>query len=283
MRKMNSTGCRASFGFALFSFCSFFLFASSGYAQNASVLVFSKTEGFRHGSIATGLNLIQDLGAANGFAVDSTEDAADFNMLTLALYDAVVFLSTTGDVLNPTQQSAFESYIQSGGGWVGIHAATDCEYGWPWYGGLIGGDAWFQNHPSIQTATLDIADPLDPSTSHYPASFSLQDEWYNFQNDPSAVVNVLVTIDETSYNGGTMGASHPISWSHTYDGGRAWYTAMGHRDQTFEDPDFQTHLLGGIEFAVPEPSFVVQASAGGLFLLLGSMRRRSAQAESRHG
>ena len=264
------------------TFCSLSLWASSAIAQSRSVLVFSKTEGFRHGSIATGLELIQDLGAANDFAVDATEDAADFNAATLSLYDAVVFLSTTGDVLNAAEQSAFEGFIQSGGGWVGIHAATDCEYGWSWYGGLIGGDAWFQNHPSIQTATLENENALDPSTSHYPSQFSLQDEWYNFQNDPSALVNVLLTIDETSYSGGTMGVGHPISWSHEYDGGRAWYTAMGHRVQTFQDPDFQTHLLGGIEFAVPEPGFLAQTSAGVFLLAFGCVcRRRAPSAEAR--
>ncbi|MFK7897965.1 MAG: ThuA domain-containing protein [Myxococcota bacterium] len=252
---------------------------ASAQSQQARVLVFSKTEGFRHGSISEGLSLIQSLGVANDFAVDATEDASDFTTANLDLYDAVVWLSTTGDVLNATQQTAFEGFIQSGGGYVGIHAATDTEYGWPWYGGLLGGDAWFQNHPSIQEAILDVADPTQNSTAHLPASFAFTDEWYNFQNDPSSLVNVLLTIDETTYNGGTMGSSHPISWQHEYDGGRSWYTAMGHRNQTFQDADFQQHLLGGIEWAVPEPSFGAMLCAGLLWLGLGGgfgARRRRA-------
>jgi type 1 glutamine amidotransferase len=215
------------------------------------VLVFSKTVGFRHGSIDDGIALVQSLGTANGFAVDTTEDAADFNSANLSQYAVVIWLSTTGDVLDDAQQAAFEAYIQNGGGWVGVHAATDCEYGWPWYGGLIGGNAWFQSHPSIQTATLNVEDATHESTVELPASFSIQDEWYNFQNNPRPSVNVLVTIDESSYDAGAdaMGDDHPISWYHEYDGGRAWYTALGHRDQTFADSRFQSHLLGGIQWA----------------------------------
>lgn len=248
------------------------LFVQTAGAQ--SILVFSKTEGFRHSSIADGLTAIESLGIANGFSVDATENGADFNAANLAAYDAVVFLSTTGDVLDASQEAAFEDFVAAGGGWVGVHAAADCEYGWDWYGGLLGGDAWFQNHPAIQDATLDNVAPTAASTSHYPARFSFRDEWYNFQNDPTPFVDVLLTIDETTYSGGSMGSGHPISWSHAYAGGRAWYTAMGHRSQTFEDPDFQLHLLGGIEYAVPEPAFggsVLLAAAG--LLLAGAKGR----------
>ena len=229
-----------------------------------------------------GTALIQDLGANNGFTVDTTEDGNDFTPSNLAQYAAVVWLSTTGNVLSETQQTAFEGFIRAGGGYVGVHAATDTEYGWPWYGGLIGGDAWFQNHPQIQTATLNVVDSSHVSTKHYPASFELRDEWYNFQNDPTPVVNVLVTIDETTYNGGTMGANHPISWNHEYDGGRAWYTAMGHRDQTFADADFQAHLLGGIRWAASADTQSVPAlgpwatfSLLGLLIAFAGWRGRS--------
>lgn len=215
------------------------------------VLVFSKTSGFRHGSISDGIALIQTLGIETGFTVALTEDANDFTLVNLSQYEVVIWLSTTGNVLNDTQQAAFEAYIQQGGAWVGIHAATDCEYNWPWYGQLIGGDAWFISHPSIQDATLDVDDATHISTEDLPASFTFRDEWYNFQNNPRPAVNVLLTIDETSYNPGNnaMGADHPMSWYHEFDGGRAWYTALGHRSQTFEDPLFQSHLLGGILWA----------------------------------
>jgi type 1 glutamine amidotransferase len=219
--------------------------------ENFQVLVFSKTAGFRHGSISDGIALIQALGTANDFGVDTTENASAFTVANLAQYAVVVWLSTTGDVLDASQQAAFETYIASGGAWVGVHSATDTEYGWPWYGQLIGGDAWFQSHPAIQTATLDVEDQSHLSTAHYPSSLSFVDEWYNFQNNPRPSVNVLVTIDESTYapGGGAMGSDHPISWYHHFAGGRAWYTAMGHRTETYQDAGFQQHLLGGILWA----------------------------------
>ena len=257
------------------------LAASSASALDR-VLVFSRTVGFRHGSISNGIALVQALGAANGFSVDTTEDASDFNATVLAQYDVVVWLSTTGDVLDDAQQAAFEAYIQAGGGYVGVHAASDCEYGWPWYGGLIGGDAWFANHPAIQDATLEVADATHVSTAHLPSAYTFRDEWYNFQNDPTPSVNVLVTIDETTYSGGTMGPGHPISWNHEYDGGRAWYTAMGHRSQTFDDADFQAHLLGGIQWAAggavsaPALPWAAHLAAALLLVVAAAGRMRSA-------
>lgn len=220
-----------------------------GVAQDFRVLVFSKTAGFRHGSIAAGISMIQQLGAANDFAVDTTENGSAFTAGNLAQYAAVVWLNTTGDVLTSTQQSAFRSYVEAGGAWVGIHAATDCEYGWSWYGTLIGGSAWFDSHPAQQTATVEVEDQTHESTSHWPASFSLFEEWYNFQNNPRGSVNVLLTLDEGSYSGGNMGSDHPIAWYHQVESGRAWYTALGHRDQTYADAGFRAHVLGGILWA----------------------------------
>jgi type 1 glutamine amidotransferase len=225
------------------------LLATTSFAQDFNVLVFSKTSGFRHGSITNGIAMIQALGAANDFAVDTTEDAAEFSGANLAQYAVVVWLNTTGDVLNATQQTAFQTYVESGGAWVGIHSATDTEYGWPWYGTLIGGDAWFDSHPADQTATMDIEDQLHQSTGHWPPSVSRFEEWYNFQNNPRASVNVLVTVDESSYAGGNMGGDHPIAWNHAIGSGRAWYTALGHHSATYDDEDFRAHVLGGILWA----------------------------------
>ena len=136
-----------------------------------NVLVFSETAGFRHDSIPQGIAAIQALGTANDFSVDATEDSADFNDANLAQYDVVVFLSTTGDVLDDTQQAAFEQYIQAGGGYVGIHAAADTEYTWPWYGEMLGG--YFRNHPAgTPDATVEIEDGDEPSTTGLPATWT---------------------------------------------------------------------------------------------------------------
>jgi len=213
------------------------------------VLVFSKTAGFRHGSIPAGIAAIQQLGTENDFEVTATEDAGAFTDENLAQYEAVVWLSTTGDVLNDDQQAAFERYVQNGGGYAGIHAASDTEYDWPWYGGLVG--AYFSAHPQNQTATVKVEDHVHESTAHLPSRWERFDEWYNFRTNPRDSVHVLASLDETTYNagGGAMGAEHPTAWCHVYEGGRSWYTGGGHTDESFADPDFLQHLLGGIQTA----------------------------------
>ncbi|MFY1704384.1 ThuA domain-containing protein [Micromonospora sp. WMMA1923] len=218
-------------------------------AEPYSVLVFSKTAGFRHGSIPAGIAAIQQLGADNGFTVDTTEDGAAFTDENLARYKAVIWLSTTGDVLDAGQQAAFERYIQGGGGYAGVHAASDTEYSWEWYGDLVG--AYFSGHPANQTATIKVEDHAHDSTAHLPERWSRYDEWYNFRTNPRGDVHVLSSLDETSYNpgAGAMGADHPIAWCQEYDGGRSWYTGGGHTNESFAEPEFLRHLLGGIQTA----------------------------------
>jgi cytochrome c len=219
-------------------------------AQQSRVLVFSKTAGFRHSSIAAGRAAIRKLGAENGFAVDTTEDAGAFASKNLARYRAVVFLNTTGDVLDAAQQDDFERYIRAGGGYVGIHSATDTEYGWPWYGRLAG--AWFNGHPgnpNVRQGTFRVLDKRHPSTEGLPDRWARTDEFYNFKSiDPG--IHVLVDIDEKSYQGGTNGDHHPMSWYHEFEGGRAWYTNMGHTEETYSEPLFLKHLLGGLRYAM---------------------------------
>ncbi len=211
------------------------------------ILVYAKTRGYHHNSIAAGLVAVQKLGVENNFAVDTTTDSAYFKRKTLKKYAAVVFLSTTGNVLNDEQQKVFEKYIQSGHGFVGVHAATDTEYDWPWYNKLVG--AYFKSHPKQQEAILNIVDNTHPSTKHLPATWKRFDEWYNFK-DIQPDLQVLITIDEKSYTGGANGATHPMAWYHDFDGGRAFYTEFGHTDESFKDPMFLQHLLGGIRYAM---------------------------------
>ncbi len=215
-----------------------------------AVLLFSKTAAFHHDSIPAGIEAIENLGRNHGFGVDATEDAAAFTDANLARYRAVVFFNTTGDVLDDAQQAAFERYIRSGRGFVGIHSATDTEYDWPWYGSLVG--AYFRRHPAIQPATL-VVDRAHPSTAHLPVRWRRTDEWYNFRQEPAPDLRILVRIDEGSYAGGSMGANHPVTWCHEFDGGRAWYTAIGHTAEAYAEPLFLEHLLGGIRWAAADP------------------------------
>lgn len=217
-------------------------------AQKNKVLVFCKTAGFHHNSIAEGKLALIKLGEENKFGVDTSADAAVFTKDNLQQYKAVIFLSTTGNILDETQQAAFEQYIRSGGGFVGIHAATDTEYDWPWYGRLVG--AYFKSHPATQEATLQIVDNKHMSTKHLPARWTRKDEWYNFKW-MSDSVHVVMTIDETSYTGERMGTTHPMAWYHEFDGGRAFYTELGHTKESFtSDPLYLQHVLGGIQWVL---------------------------------
>lgn len=222
-------------------------FSTSVKAQKNKILVFAKTAGFHHQSIAVGLPALIKLGAENKFTVDTTTSSSEFTPENLKKYKAVVFLNTTGDVLNDTQQTAFEQYIKAGGGFVGVHAATDTEYEWSWYGKLVG--AYFVKHPEQQVATLHIVNRKTIATRHLPETWSRKDEWYNFK-DINPDIKVLITLDESTYKGGTNGANHPIAWYHNYDGGRSFYTGLGHVDASYSDPLFLKHLLGGIQYAM---------------------------------
>lgn len=231
----------------LLAFLFFIAIGISAYGKQPRVLVFTKTTGFRHSSIPAGVAAIMKLGKAEGFDVDTTSDASMFNRKTLHHYKAILFLNTTGDVLDSAQQEAFQHYIRSGGGFVGIHAAADCEFQWEWYGQLVGG--YFQSHPVQQEATIRIAGSTDASTRHLPSPWVRKDEWYNYKN-LSPDIQVLLLLDETSYTGGTNGAYHPISWKHEFDGGRAWYTGLGHTDASYSEPAFLEHLQYGIMWAM---------------------------------
>lgn len=217
------------------------------FAQSKKILVFAKTIAFHHKSIPKGITAIQKLGTENNFGVDTTTDATLINPDNLKKYAAVLFLSTTGDIFNAEQQQAFEKYIQSGAGFIGVHAAADTEYEWPWYGRLVG--AYFLSHPKIQEADLQVLNRKTIATKHLPKIWKRKDEWYNFKNI-SPDLKILISIDEKTYEGGKNGDNHPMAWYHDYDGGRAFYTGLGHVDEAYADPLFLKHLLGGIQYAM---------------------------------
>jgi type 1 glutamine amidotransferase len=214
------------------------------------ILIFYKTVTFYHESIPIGIQALLDMAESEGIEADTTVDAGLFTDDRLATYAAVIFLNTTGDVLDEAQQTAFQSYIRGGGGYVGIHAASDTEHDWSWYGEMVG--AYFVNHPRIQEARLEVVDHDHPSTSDLPGEWIRTDEWYNlrYMNDE---VNVLVTLDETSYlqrNGEAGSAYHPHSWYHVFEGGRVFYTAMGHTDESYAEPGFLSHIRGALRWAM---------------------------------
>ena len=181
-------------------------------AAKPRVLVFTKTTGYHHASIPVGAAAIIKLGNENNFSVDTTSDATKISEANLNKYSAVVFLSTTGYMLNNFQQADLERYMQAGGNFVGVHAAADAEYDWAWYGRLVG--AYFDSHPEQQEANLKVVDKNHPATRTLPDLWRRKDEWYNYKN-MAKDLKVLITLDETSYKGGTNG-THPISWYHNF-------------------------------------------------------------------
>jgi type 1 glutamine amidotransferase len=237
--------------------------------ERFSALIFSKTAAFRHNEcIPQGTVAIAQAGVRRGFSVDATENADAFTDANLAKYDVVIFLCTTGDVLNDTQQAAFERYIQGGGGYAGIHSASDTEYDWPWYGGLVG--AYFRDHPGVagvnqqfQVASMDVEDGSTAATRQLPRRWTREEEWYNFRTNPRDSVHVLASVDESTYDprgysvpgGSPPRGDHPIAWCHDYDGGRAFYTALGHKGVYWSEPLLLSHVLGGIEMAAGAAKF----------------------------
>ena len=201
------------------------------------------------------------------YSLNVPSDAQKITESRLMEFEAVIFLSTTEDIFDDTEQAAFEKYIQSGKGFVGIHAASDTEYQWEWYTKLVG--RMFHIHPEQQTANLEIIDHNFPGLEHFPNTLLWTDEWYDFGKEKVDDLNYLVTVDENSFNPAVtwknrdpnengnmvdrtskgMGAFHPISWYHEFDGGRSFYTALGHIEKVYENPWFLAHLYGGIYYA----------------------------------
>jgi uncharacterized protein len=237
----------------LFLILSVFNFANCDRASTSvkerdktPILVFYKTAAFYHTSIPVALSAFQKLGDDNNFVVDTTSNAAFFTDKQLEKYKAVVFLCTTGNVLNKEEEDAFQRFIRKGGGFMGVHSATDTEYEWSWYNSLAG--AYFLNHPAIQTATINVVDSTHAATAVLPPKWTRRDEWYSFKNIQPHI-NVLAYLDESSYKGGANGTKHPLIWYHYFEGGRAFYTALGHTPESYSEPLFLQHLLGGLKFA----------------------------------
>lgn len=217
-----------------------------------SVLIFSKTQGYRHDSIPAGVAAVSRLARARGLAVEATEDARRFSPQVLSQLQVVVWLSTIGSVLDAEQRRAFEAFVRGGGAFVGIHAASASEEDWDWYGELVG--ARFTRHPDVQPARVVVEDRDHPATRHLGAEWRRSDEWYDFRRNPRAHVRVLLSVDEASYEGGGMGADHPVAWCRELDGGRSFYTALGHASADYEDPVFLAHLDGGLGWVLRQSS-----------------------------
>ncbi|MGW8062570.1 ThuA domain-containing protein [Streptomyces ziwulingensis] len=207
------------------------------------LLLYTRTTAYRHDSLPDAVRAVRALG---GFEADHTEDPAVLER-PLDRYAAVVFLSTSGEVLTPAGRDRLAAYVEAGGGFVGVHAAACTEDDWPYYGDLLG--ARFDRHPAYQPGRVVVEDRAHPATGDLPPVWEFTDEWYDFRTNPRGAVRVLARADESSYEGGGMGEDHPLVWCREQGAGRVFYTALGHAAGAYADPDFRGHLRGGIAWA----------------------------------
>ena len=212
----------------------------------STVLVFTRTTAYRHESIPAGAAALTEIAAEFGLTVHATEDPEVFRAPSLARCAAVVFLSTSGDVLDPDGKAALETYMNEGGAFLGIHSAACTEYDWPYFGDLVG--ARFARHPPLQKGVVSIEDRDHPATADLPERWEVADEWYDFRANPRSAVHVLASVDESTYSDGGMGADHPIAWYHNVGRGRSFYTALGHASEAYGDPLFLGHLRGALSW-----------------------------------
>src|SRR5450432_723118 len=234
----------------------FFCYTAKAQQKQFKALLVTTTRGWHHESLHSGVLAIQQLGVKNFFDVVLFENPNGFTDQYLKDFQVIIFLNTTGDIFDSTQQKVMERFIEAGKGFVGIHSATDTEYDWEWYTKLVG--RMFHIHPAVQTARLNILDATFPGLQGFAGNKLWTDEWYEFDAEKIAGLNYILAVDESSYNpkadwgkkkGEGMGKLHPIAWYHTYDGGRSFYTALGHMPTDFSDPTFLNHLYGGIFWA----------------------------------
>lgn len=231
---------------------------STAQAKQFKALVFTKTSGWHHESINSGVTALRKMANEHYFDLQWHANANKLTDKQLKKFDVLIFLSTTGNILNEAQQDAVERFIQSGKGFVGIHSAADTEYKWPWYQKLVGRS--FVTHPKIQTAKLNVESDARafPGLSGMPDEFLWTDEWYQFSEEHADNLHYLLSVDEKSYDAKAknkttqftgMGEFHPVAWYHNYDGGRSFYSGLGHMDTHYQNTLFLEHLFGGIYWA----------------------------------
>ncbi len=223
------------------------------FKEPLNILVFSKTKGFRHESISSGLKMLYDQSRKQNWVITATENSDLFTDEFLATFDVVVFLNPTGDAISDKGQTSFEKFMNTGKGFVGIHAAADCEYDWPYFAKLNGGH--FKTHPPSQTATVVFEKSNHPAMKPFEGmeSYTTYDEWYTFKVNPRGKVNVLATLDEESIkkfdNDNFRMGDHPLIWWQEYDGIRSFYTGFGHTHEAFQDTLLIGHITNAINWA----------------------------------
>ncbi|MCR9096583.1 MAG: ThuA domain-containing protein [bacterium] len=239
------------------------LAADFGANANLRVLVYSKTNQFRHTEgIAASHDLFDELATDADWAVFHTENSAVFDSTILDRFDVVVFASASGDHASDAQDAAFRRWLEEGGGWLGIHAAGDGSHAeWTWYEETLKTGTYLGHilGPQTQEARVVVEDPQHPVTTGLPADFVHAEEWYSWDRGArEAGYHVLLTVDESTYSPWIRGmgqevdismGDHPIVWSRCVDRGRAVYTAMGHWAEAYARDYTKTLLRNAVAWA----------------------------------
>lgn len=240
----------------VFLLIQFSMISTTAAQKQFKALLVTTTNGWHHESLHAGVLAIQDLGVKNFFDVVLFENPNGFTDQFLKQFQVVIFLNTTGNIFDSAQQKVMERFIQSGKGFVGIHSASDTEYEWEWYTKLVG--RMFHIHPVIQTAQLNILDNTFPGLQGFAGNKLWTDEWYEFGPEKVSDLKYILAVDESTYDikaqwgekkSASMGKIHPVAWYHNFDGGRSFYTALGHLPSIHRDPAFLNHLYAGIYWA----------------------------------
>jgi type 1 glutamine amidotransferase len=237
-----------------------------GAASERRVLVYTKNQTgtneagkklYVHDNLAASVAAIKKLGTENDFLVDASDDPKIFGSDNLKKYKALIFSNTNNEIFdNEEQKAAFREYIRAGGGFVGIHSASGSMRAWPWFWEMLGGK--FSRHAKMQTFTVSVNGPTDISTAYFPKTFQWTDEFYFCDHMPNdlqvLLMGDLATLDDPdkAKSAGAHKDKFPLAWKHRFDGGREWYTSLGHQKEHYADPKFTKHLLGGILWAMGE-------------------------------
>jgi len=238
-------------------------------AEEPRVLVYTRNytpngKGYVHDNIAASVAMIRQLASTNGFLVDASDNPSVFTPENLKKYRALIFSNANNEAFeNDEQREAFKKFIQGGGGFVGIHSASGSERQWPYYWQVLGGK--FKRHPPLQPFKIEVLDTKHPATAHLGATWQWEDEFYYLDNlNPRMHVLLAGDVaglkdnDKTNYPGKVFGDLFPLSWCQEFDGGRQFYTALGHKIEYYSDPKFQQHVLGGILWVLGRDSRVIR-------------------------
>jgi len=229
-------------------------------AESPKVLIYTRNgptadgkKGFVHDNIAACTAMLQQLGKDNGFATDVSDKPEVFTDANLKQYRVIIFANSNNEAFATEEQKvAFQKFIRSGGGFVGIHSACGSERKWPWFWSLLGGT--FVRHPKFQPFTINVVDRDHPSTKHLGATWKWADEFYYIKEMPKDL-HILLEGDLSTLTDSQKPkdrATQPLAWCHEFEGGRSWYTSLAHKKEDYSKPDLQKHILGGILWAMDQ-------------------------------